>query len=90
MSTTYLFQLQGSKTLELTLVKDRPHGLEDSWKKTMGEDCLIVSDGFVVSKSDRLVCEDGNDHQNIVDLIGASWESYPGDTGTANAANTPG
>lgn len=74
--------------IQLTLQKDRPYGLEDKWDRTGGENCIIVSDGLVVRKPGHLLCN--SDGQPVVDLIGAAWESEPGDEGTANVANKPG
>src|SRR6516164_1381686 len=85
--TSYVFDLSesGGTTIQLTLTRDPspPH----RWKATNDKKpCLTVAGGTVdYSKPTQLICDTGPvNHEPVMTLSGASWDSVVGDSGEAN------
>jgi hypothetical protein len=87
MPKNYMFDLSGAeKSIKLKLTKDV---FPDTWEDQTGAGgCLAVPNGNVdSSKNDRLICHSGPPNSEpVIILLGATWSSRVGDTGTANCA----
>ena len=82
MSTTYRFAIAPCGA-DLEVI----HNLvtPNEWEDKAQSPCLVSPGGGVDgSQSDRLVCHAGIDgNPPVITLIGATWNSNPGDTGVA-------